>query len=268
MKVITLLNEKGGVGKTTLATHIAAGLAARGRRVILIDADPQGHSTVRHKLRKEPGLYDLLVRDAAWADVTRLVPAERYQRPGDTLNRDSRLFIVPSNVETRNIANSISEADLFAMRLDELRDMVDVAIIDTSPTPSLLHGAIYTATDGIIYPTMLSYTSFDGLVESVLHRQAADKTRAARWGMKPIDVLGIVPVALRQQTVEHQQNAAELVKQFRGLVWPPLVQRVIWQESESAALPVWALDPASPAAREIWKLVDRVEEYLHVPTQR
>lgn len=78
MKIITLLNEKGGVGKTTIATHIAAGLAVRGMRVLLVDADPQGHATVSLGLQKEPGLYDLLVRDATFKSVLRFIPPKAY----------------------------------------------------------------------------------------------------------------------------------------------------------------------------------------------
>jgi chromosome partitioning protein len=78
MHVITLLNEKGGVGKTTLATHIGAGLAVRGLRVIIIDADPQGHATVSLGMQRKPGLYDLLVRDASFTSVLQQVPHETY----------------------------------------------------------------------------------------------------------------------------------------------------------------------------------------------
>ena len=66
MKTITILNEKGGVGKTTLAITVAAGLAARGHRVLLLDSDAQGHATISLRLRKYPGLYDLMVR---WDDL-------------------------------------------------------------------------------------------------------------------------------------------------------------------------------------------------------
>ena len=68
MKVLTFLNEKGGVGKTTLTSTIGAGLAIMGYRVLLIDADPQGHLTISYGLKKHHSLYDLLVRDAEFND--------------------------------------------------------------------------------------------------------------------------------------------------------------------------------------------------------
>jgi chromosome partitioning protein len=255
MKVITLLNEKGGVGKTTLATHIAAGLAVKGHRVILVDSDPQGHATVMFGLPKEPGLYNLLVRDTAFRDTMRFVPPEQYQIPGRTVT--GQLFIVPSNIETRNIANSISDAFAVSDRIDELEDIIDFVIFDTSPTPSLLHGSIYLATDFIIYPTKCEYLSFDGLVESIKHREAAQVHRD-RWNLGPIEVLGIVPTMYRKQTVEHSENLKELRRQFGDLVWPPINQRTIWTEAVTMRQPVFAIGPETKAAAEALALVDRV----------
>lgn len=263
MLVITLINEKGGVGKTTLATHVACGLAATGSRVVVIDGDPQGHATIRLGVRKAPALYDLLVRDGEWQQAVKPVSPERFGIPGEKLP-DGKLWVVPSNVETRNIASSISDADALAMRLDELKSMVDIVIIDTSPTPSLLHGAFYTATDKIIYPTKLSFTSFDGLVESIHRRMAADRARQERWGLPPIDVAGIVPMEYRASTSEQQRNLEQLKAQFGSLVWEPIPQRTIWTESESAALPVYALEPTGDAARDTWNLIDRLQEVLRV----
>jgi chromosome partitioning protein len=262
MLVITLINEKGGVGKTTLATHIAAGLAARGSRVVVIDGDSQGSATIRFGIKKAPALYDLLVRDGEWKNAVRAVAPERFIIPGESVG--GKLWIIPSNVETRNIASSISDSDSLAMRLDELKDMVDMVIIDTSPTPSLLHGAFYTATDFIIYPTKLTFTSFDGLVESIHHRMAADKARQERWGLPPIRVAGIIPVEYRAGTIEQHRNLAELYRQFRGLVWRPIPMRTIWTESESAALPVYSLEPNGGAALDVWELIDHVQEVISV----
>lgn len=258
MKVITLLNEKGGVGKTTLATHLAAGLAARGYRVVLVDADPQGHATVMCGLAKEPGLYDLLVREAPFRDVLRFVPPEQYHPDGSPAG-DGQLFVIPSNVETRNIANSISDTFAVNDRLRELEPAFDYVIFDTSPTPSLLHGSIYLATDSIIYPTKCEYLSFDGLSESINHRQAAQAYRD-KWNLGDITVMGIVPTMFRTQTVEHSENLNVLKKRFGQLVWPPIMQRTIWAEAATMRRPVFAIAPETKAASEAWQLVSRVEE--------
>jgi chromosome partitioning protein len=255
MKVITLLNEKGGVGKTTLAIHIATGLAIRDFRVLLIDADPQGHATVMAGLNKEPGLYDLLVRDAPFKEVLRFVSPDQYQIPGKPVV--GQLFVVPSNVETRNIANSTSDAFGLHDRLQELANAIDYVIFDTSPTPSLLHGSIYLATDAIIYPTKCEYLSFDGLVESINHRNSAQSYRD-KWNLGKINILGIVPTMFRNQTVEHSENLAALQKQFGKLVWTPMMQRTIWAEAATMRRPVFSVAPESKAAGEAWDMIDRV----------
>jgi len=256
MHVITLLNEKGGVGKTTLATHIAAGLAVSGHRVVLIDADPQGHATVMCGMPKEPGLYNLLVRDAGLQDTMRQVPGEQYRMAGRDLKGE--LFLLPSNIETRNIANSISDAFAVSDRVRELEELIDFVIFDTSPTPSLLHGSIYLATDHIIYPTKCEYLSFDGLVESIRHREAAQQHRE-RWNLGPIEVMGIVPTMFRRQTLEHRENLKDLCNMFGDKVWPPITQRTVWTEAVSDRRPVFAMQPRSPAAAEALDLVRRVQ---------
>jgi chromosome partitioning protein len=259
MKIVTLLNEKGGVGKTTLATHIAAGLAVKGLRVVLVDADPQGHATVAMGLPKEPGLYDLLVRDAAFKNVLRFIQPKQYQVPDQAVS--GQLFIVPSNVETRNIANSISDSFAVSERFNELQSSVDIVIFDTSPTPSLLHGSIYLATDALIYPTTCEFLSFDGLVESIKHRQAADGHRA-QWNLSNIEVLGIVPTMYRTNTLEHTENLNQLRQQFGALVWDPIPQRTIWAEAAAIRRPVFSFAPESKASGDAWQLVQRVQEAL------
>jgi chromosome partitioning protein len=257
MKIITLLNEKGGVGKTTLATHIAAGLSVKGLRVVLVDADPQGHATVALGLQKEAGLYDLLVRDAAFKSVMRFIPPKSYQIGSQPVA--GQLFVVPSNVETRNIANTISDSFAVSERFHELDDTVDVVIFDTSPTPSLLHGSIYIATDAVLYPTTCEYLSFDGLVESIKHRQAAESHRK-QWGLHNINVLGIVPTMYRTKTIEHTENLRQLQSQFGDLVWEPIPQRTIWAEAAAIRRPVFSFAPESKAAEDAWTLVNRVQE--------
>lgn len=259
MKIITLLNEKGGVGKTTLATHIAAGLAVKGQRVVLVDSDPQGHATVALGLQKEPGLYDLLVRDAPFKEVLRFIPPKSYQVGSQPPS--GQLFVVPSNVESRNIANSISDVFAVSERFHELSETIDVVIFDTSPTPSLLHGSIYIATDAVLYPTTCEYLSFDGLVESIKHRGNAESVRK-QFALHEIQVLGIVPTMYRTKTLEHAENLRQLQQQFGSLVWEPIPQRTIWAEAAAIRRPVFSFAPDTKAAEDAWTLIRRVQEAI------
>ena len=264
MKVITLLNEKGGVGKTTLATHIAAALAVRGHRVVLIDADSQGHATVAFGLQKSPGVYDLFVRDAPFRDILRVVPPEIYRHLAYTST--GGLFLAPGNVETRNIANSIGDAFTIKQKLDELKEVVDYIVFDTSPTPSLLHGSIYLATQAILYPTKCEYLAFDGLLESMKHREQAEVHRA-NWRLPTIQTLGIVPTMYRSQTLEHVENLAELRQRFGAAVFNPIPQRTMWAEATRIHRTVWNFAPDSQSARDFDGLMKNLMERLdNVPT--
>lgn len=259
MKIITLLNEKGGVGKTTLSTHIAAYLALQGKKVILVDADPQAHATVTLGITKSSGFYDLMVRDDSFQSVLRMVSPEVYELPENETK--GALYLIPSNVETRNIANSISDAFAIAEKFREVEDFVDVVIFDTSPTPSLLHGAIYIATDAILYPTKCEFLSFDGLVESMKHRTQAENHRK-RWGLNPIHLLGIVPTMFRSKTIEHTENLTEMKKMFGKAVWEPIPQRTIWTEITRIHSMVWTVAPTSQAASDAIKLGEHFMEAM------
>ena len=254
MKIITLLNEKGGTGKTTLATHIAAGLAAKGQTVLLVDADPQGHATISLGHAKEPCLYDLLVRGASFQAMTRPVDSSRYALPGQT---GGGLYLLPSNIETRNISGAVGDdLWLFQERFIGLAGQFDAVVIDTSPTPSLLHGLIYLATDYLLYPTELESLSLDGLSESIRHKSKANQARQSRE-LGDLHVLGVQPTMYRK-TDAQDYNLQELLKAFKQMVMPTLPQRTAWQEASVARRTVWAYRPNSKAAQEAWALVERV----------
>ena len=229
---------------------------------MLIDADAQGHATLRCGFPKAGKLYDLLVRDEDWSECAVVVPVKRYEIEGCT---PGKLYLLPSNVETRNIAGSIDSVEKLAIRIEELRedDLVDLVIIDTSPTPSLFHASIYIATDGIIFPTTLSFTSFDGLNMGMLHKQGADVGRKSRFQMPPIQLLGIVPIMSRLSTLEQADNLNTLKKQYGNSVWMDLPLRTLWTETESRALPVWQLDANSDATKEFWTVYQALEEVLN-----
>lgn len=247
MKVITLLNEKGGVGKTTKATAIAAGLAQKGVAVVLLDADPQAHATNVLSMPEKPMLYDLLIRDANWQDC--MLPAAGY----------GKLWIVPGNIETRGIPLHLSDAFKLEMRLRQLEGIVDVAVIDTPPTPSLFHSAILLASDYVLHPTQCEYLSIDGLQKSISHVWDFS-TRKEREGLPGIGTLGIIPTMFDPRTLEHAENLAALKTQYGEYVWSQINRRVVWTEAARAGKPVWEYAPGTEAAREALEMVERVHK--------
>lgn len=260
MITITLLNEKGGVGKTTIATHLAAGLALRGRSVMLIDADPQANATSIMGLPKEPIFHDLVVRNAKWKDVVRAVPDKVYVPTDQTLT--GKLFAIPSDIETRNIANTISDGLRIYKRLQQLENIVEYVIFDTSPTPSLLHSAVLMATDYLILPTECELFSFEGIAESILHSYAAQET-AKMMGVQAVDVLGIIPTMYRANTITHSTALGQLHERYGKLVWEPVHNRIIWAEAAINNQLLYTFAPEHPATQEMWHIISRLEETIH-----
>lgn len=256
MKVLTLLNEKGGVGKTTLAVHIAAGLAIRGKRVLVIDADPQAHATVALGVKKEPMLHDLLVRDLPFQQAVRAVPKDFYEIPGESVRGE--LLIIPSDLSTRVIPLMTSDVMVVRDRIQELEDVLDVVVIDTAPTPSLLHGSIYLASDAIVYPTKCEYLSFDGLVESLKHRDEASKQRK-NMSLPDLRIGGIIPTMYRRGTSADEYGIQVLKERFGDLVWPEIALRTVWNQASFARRVLFNFAPETKAAREAWRTVKLAE---------
>jgi chromosome partitioning protein len=267
MKIITFLNEKGGVGKTTMAATVGAGLAISGYRVLLIDADPQAHLTISFGIKKQYSLYNLLVRDEEFnkPGIVFPIPPEVFAMPNTKLNGNGKLFIVPGNRETRLISQAL-EGELFAIRnkMQELAEanVVDVVIIDTSPTPSSLHAQIFLATQSIIYPTELSYLSFDGLVESIKSTTGYSQQKQA-GGLEEIKLAGIIPTKFRPKVLEHQEKYQALLKTGYGnLVWHPMPLSVVWEEAMARQRSIFNYAFDHPTTSDAWKIVRMTKEKI------
>ncbi len=258
MVTITLLMEKGGVGKTTLATTIAAGLAIQGKRVLVIDADGQGHATRILGAKPVPGLYDLMVREAEWQKVLLLIKPEQYNPAGTGM-----LALLPGNHETMLIPGAVEDAFLLHTRIHELENIFDAVIIDTSPTPSLLNASILFATDYVLVPSRMEYLSLQSLKSSMKTIENFSKQRSLRGG-SAVNTIGIVPTGYRSNTTEHTANL-DLVRQTYGdLVMPPIHDRIVWSEASVNQKSVFAYAPTGRATDEAWQVVNAVSEVMHV----
>lgn len=260
MKVITLINEKGGVGKTTLAVHLAAGMAAIGKRVVLIDTDPQGHATIGLGFDKRPGVYDLLVRGAGWQEVLMAVSPEIISK--DAVS--GMLAVVGSNIESRYIAEVVQDSMLLSRRLNELRQAVDVVVIDTNPTVSSLHGHILLASDYVLLPTVPEFYALQGIMDTMDHIEAIGKGKREAGMMQGLDVLGIVPVMYKGHTNIHKVCLDNLKDVYGGLVWEPIADRTNWPAAALVGDMVWMYEAGHPAAIEAEGFVKRAVNEVQV----
>lgn len=257
MQILTLLSHKGGVGKTTLVYNLAAVMAARGYRVVMVDADPQGSLTHMTGFKREPGLYDLIERDASFGQILKEIPAPVYRRFED----DGMLMLLPGNAETDNI-NVQRNAKRFRDRLRSLEGDFDLVLIDTNPSPSKLHVGAYLATDAILYPTIPEELPLLGLLDSLEFTGFANEWRL-EMGYREIAVAGIVPMMVRKYTVQHQQYLAAMRERWGDkAIWPEIGQSTTWSEAAAYHKPVDVYRNGSTAATQLWEIVERLERYV------
>ena len=155
-KVISIANQKGGVGKTTTAVNISTILAKKGKKVILIDGDPQGNATSGLGIDKnvENSLYDVLVNEV---DITLTLQ--------DTCVKS--LKVCPSNVSLAGaeveLVNLMSREQRLKEKVDEIRDQYDYIIIDCPPSLGLITLNAFTASDSVLIPVQCEYYALEGL---------------------------------------------------------------------------------------------------------
>ncbi|MBI5864775.1 MAG: ParA family protein [Planctomycetes bacterium] len=156
MRTIAVINQKGGVGKTTTAVNLAAALVRAGQRVLLIDLDPQSHATLHVGIElgsEDRTIYDVLVRGAAIAETARLV--------------DDRLTVVPAHLDL--VAAEIELADqperetVLARALQAYHEHYDLMIIDCAPSLGLLSVNALAAVDEVFIPLQPHFLALQGL---------------------------------------------------------------------------------------------------------
>lgn len=260
MKTVVIKNEKGGQGKSTLTTHIAAGLALKGQRVLLIDGDVQAHSCYLLNVRKQGGLYNLLVQEQEWKNV--LVEPD-YKHWGEVgVKTSGRLLVLPGDHQTANIANSISDVILLRERLEELSGYIDTVVIDTSPTPSLLHTVLDLAADFVLYPVVCAMLPIEGLSMSVIHSKQHNKMRGTYGVNQQLSLLGVIPM-MYENTLVHRNGRDLIAKGIsEGLMWEPIHKRTLWCEREFHRQTLFGYAPLHEVTQEAWNVVNRMLNYV------
>lgn len=258
-KILTVANHKGGVGKTTLTQTLGLGLAAKGYRVVLVDADAQATLTqYALGMKPEPGFYDFVVREGAeFRSLVRQISPEIYAV--DDQASEGWALLLPGNGETRHIANSVSNPTVVRERFAEILELVDFVIFDPSPTESMLHPLTYVASDLVIHPTLCEDWSVGSLRKTLDYVKATQGYRRA-MDLPDIVTLGIVPTMYQSRTITHTEVMGYLREAYDELVWEPLHRRIAWGEAAAAGQPVFSYMPGSDAAHEAWRFINRFIE--------
>jgi chromosome partitioning protein len=255
-RVITIANQKGGVGKTTTAVSLAAALADVGARVLLLDLDPQGNASSGVGLRVQPGqstIYDVLVGDLDIVDAI---------EPTSVRN----LFVVPATIDLAGaeieLVSAFSREQKLRRALETVRPDFDVILVDCPPSLGLLTVNALSAADGIIVPIQCEYYALEGL--GALQRNA----ELIKANLNPaLDITGFVMTMLDGRTRLSQQVVDEVVSHFGERVFTTRIPRSVrLAEAPSYGQPITVFDPSSKGARAYRALAREVLERLQSGT--
>ncbi len=246
-RIITITNQKGGVGKTTTAVHLAHGLAQRGHRVLVVDLDPQGQVATSLGVNPEGGAFFLLVTPPSPAarQWVRLTGREGLDIiPGDATTNTAQVVL---NAENRPL-------DAVARVLKPLEGY-DYIVLDTAPSVGGIQERAIWAADGVIIPTATDFLAVDGVAKVL---EVLPRLQDAGWRGR---VLGILPTFYDTQTRESKANLAALQKNFPDLTLSPIHRATVLRECAAEGRTVYEYAPRSRAADEYRALVDFVLDY-------
>ena len=246
-KIIAVTNQKGGVGKTTSAVNISAGLALMGRKVLLVDIDPQGNSSSGFGVEAAPNksVYDVLMGNATVKE------ARVRTKWCDVLPTDNNL----AGAEIELVATEGREY-ILKNALDKVRDEYDYIFIDCPPSLALLTLNALVACDTVLVPMQCEYYALEGL------SQLTHTIRTVKRSMnRNIDFEGILLTMYDGRTNLTIQVAEEIKKFFGPKVYKTVIPRnVRLSEAPSHGLPIFAYDRLSRGAESYGNVCKEIDK--------
>lgn len=247
-RVMAVTNQKGGVGKTTTAVNLAAGLSERGQRVLLIDLDPQGNATMGSGIDKRAcarTVYHVLLREAHLAEVIASAPHGGY-------------FVLPAN---RDLAGAEVELVTEPQREYRLKDALtghlaqyDFILVDCPPALNLLTVNALVAAQAVLIPMQCEYFALEGLSDLV------NTIKKVKSGLNPgIEIEGLLRVMFDPRNSLAQQVSEQIKRHFGAKVYDTVIPRnVRLAEAPSHGLPGIAYDRAAKGAQAYLQLAEEL----------
>lgn len=253
-KIIAIANQKGGVGKTTTAVNLSTILAKKGKKVVLLDADPQGNATSGLGGEKdvEKSLYDVLINEE---------PIENTLQ--DTVEKN--LKICPSNVNLAGaeveLVSQMSREHRLKEQLESAKKNYDYIFIDCPPSLGLITLNSFTAADSVLIPVQCEYYALEGLGQLIntinLVKKHLNKT---------LEIEGAILTMYDIRTNLSNQVVREVKRYFDDKVYKTVIPRnVRLSEAPSFGMPISIFDPKSKGAKSYEKLA---KEFLKMQDGR
>ena len=236
-KIVAIVNQKGGVGKTTTAVNLAASLALAGVDILLIDADPQGNSTSGLGLQKEPpGLYDIFSGRLGMQEVIKPAPHDRLWVASSTID------LLGAEIE---LAGREGAERILSEALAPVRDRFRYIIIDCPPSLGLLTLNALVAARSVLVPVQCEYYSLEGL------GMLSHTLSLVRGSYNPsLELEGVLLTMYDPRNTLTRQVEAELREHFKGKVYSTIIPRnIALAEAPSHGKPAIMYDARSKGAQ-------------------
>ncbi|MHA6531575.1 ParA family protein [Paenibacillus sp. BAC0078] len=250
-KIIAIANQKGGVGKTTTSVNLGAGMATLGKRVLLVDIDPQGNTTSGVGINKADVancIYDILINEAD---------------PGETIleTQIEGLHIIPATIQLAGaeieLVSTISRELKLKKALNAVKGNYDYIIIDCPPSLGILTINSLTAADSVIIPIQCEYYALEGL------SQLLNTVRLVQKNLNPhLKIEGVLLTMLDARTNLGIQVIEEVKKYFQEKVYRTIIPRnVRLSEAPSHGQSIITYDNRSKGAEVYLELAKEVISY-------
>ena len=253
-KIIALVNQKGGVGKTTSSINLAACLGYLGKRSLLIDLDPQGNSTTGLGIDKgdiKKSIYDLLIGEANFKEVVKKTNFKN-------------LYIIPATIslagadlelaEKSRLDPEFSKNKQLKKGLEEAKEIFDYIIIDCPPSLGLLTTNALTAANSVIIPVQCEFFALEGIMQLLNSIMLAQKT------LNPtLDIEGVLLTMLDNRTNLGLEVVQDIKSYFKERVYDTIIPRLVrLSEAPSHGKPIIYYDSKSRGAEAYINLAKEV----------